>query len=185
MHSDIDIIESLKKGGRNAQEEVVARYMLQIRNFIAAIVQDTRDAEELTQDTFLALFQSASRYDITKSTLAALIYRIAYNKAQNFLRRNKIAVSPYDEKSVESVAAYDYLTDDESREAKETREQELAQLVNTLSSQDQTIIMLYYYDNRKVSDIAFIMNTTSRAIYNRLDRIRNKLRVQLMSDRKK
>lgn len=179
MRNDNDIIEALKKGARDAQEELVMRYMQRICNFIATIVPNRQDAEELTQDTFLALFANAHRYDIQQNTLASLMYRIAYNKAHNFLRRSRIKTVPIDEATVDSLVSQEDYSDAEFVDIKEQRRLELERLMKALSQREQAIMMLYYYEGRKVADIAYILDTTPKAVYNRLYRIRKELQIQV------
>jgi RNA polymerase sigma-70 factor (ECF subfamily) len=178
MQNDIVTIDALKKGASYAQEELVRCYMERVRNLIFAIVQNMQDAEELTQDTFLAVFKNVCRYDVTGTTLASLVYRIAYNKALSFLKRHRLQLVPLNEDTIESAWSV-YSTGEDYAEDDEGKIQELEKMMNALSPQEKAIITLYYYEERKVDDIAYIMEVTPKAIYKRLERIRNKLRVRL------
>ena len=120
MQNDIATIDALKKGASYAQEELVRCYMERVRNLIFAIVQNMQDAEELTQDTFLAVFKNVCRYDVTGTTLASLVYRIAYNKALSFLKRHRLQLVPLNEDTIESAwsvysTGEDYAEDDEGK----------------------------------------------------------------------
>ena len=44
-----------------------------------------------------------------------------------------------------------------------------------LAAEDRTLITLYYYDDRSVRDIAYIMSIKENAVVQRLHRVRKRL----------
>ena len=57
----------------------------------------------------------------------------------------------------------------------ETRIDELRQTIAQLKPDEQTLITLFYYDNRPLADIAYILDIETGTIATRLHRIRRKL----------
>ena len=57
----------------------------------------------------------------------------------------------------------------------ETRIDELRHAISLLKPEEQMLITLYYYDNRPLADIAYILDAETSALATRLHRIRRKL----------
>ena len=57
----------------------------------------------------------------------------------------------------------------------DTRVEQLKAAIQQLSGEEQTLIHLFYYDELPISDIAYMMQSTSGAVTVRLHRIRQKL----------
>ena len=68
-----------------------------------------------------------------------------------------------------SSAEVDETLDDESRI------DQLRHSIALLTPDEQTLITLYYYDNRPLADIAYILDLEAGTIATRLHRIRRKL----------
>lgn len=83
---DQPILSELQKGNHPAFEKVFVFYYTKIRTFILGYVKTMADAEELTEETFVGLWQNHSTIDPEKS-FDSYLYTIAKNKALNFLKR--------------------------------------------------------------------------------------------------
>ena len=54
-------------------------------------------------------------------------------------------------------------------------------LMDDLPPDERLLLTLYYFENRQLDECAYIMDTTSHALANRLYRIRRKLYKQLQN----
>lgn len=75
-----DLIERIAGGDTEAFAVLVDRYAHSVHALVARIVVTAEDAEEVTQDVFLKVFDHLPRFD-GRSSLATWIYRIAFNTA--------------------------------------------------------------------------------------------------------
>ena len=73
-----DLIERIAGGDTEAFAVLVDRYAHTVHALVARIVVTAEDAEEVTQDVFLKVFDHLPRFD-GRSSLATWIYRIAFN----------------------------------------------------------------------------------------------------------
>lgn len=60
--SDDDLVEQIKLGSEAAAEELIKRYYLPILRYCKRRCFSLERAEDLTQETFLKLFQNLSGY---------------------------------------------------------------------------------------------------------------------------
>jgi RNA polymerase sigma-70 factor (ECF subfamily) len=86
---DEDLFERIRKGSEPHFNLLYDRYFQRIYNFIYLRVRNHADAEELTQETFTAVFRSIDGYS-GRSTPLAWIYGIAKNTVHSHLRRLRI-----------------------------------------------------------------------------------------------
>jgi len=75
-----EIIVRLKQGDRSAFTEIVEQSQHMIYNTALSIVQHEEDAEDITQDVFVTLFEKISGFR-EESALSTWLYRITVRKA--------------------------------------------------------------------------------------------------------
>jgi RNA polymerase sigma-70 factor (ECF subfamily) len=76
--TDEQLIRDAGTGSREAFEALFERYRRPIWQFFRRRVADLARAEELTQDTFVALLEGAHRYQ-ARTAFRAYLFGIAYN----------------------------------------------------------------------------------------------------------
>jgi RNA polymerase sigma-70 factor (ECF subfamily) len=84
--SDEALFEGIREGSEPHFNLIYDRYFQRIYNFIYLRVRNHADAEELTQETFTAVFRSIEGY-LGRSSPLGWIYGIAKNTVQSHLRR--------------------------------------------------------------------------------------------------
>lgn len=172
-----DLIERIADGDIEAFAVLVDRYAHAVHTLVARIVVTAEDAEEVTQDVFLKVFDHLPRFD-RRSSLATWIYRIACNTAVSHARRRRRPTCPIDERRIAAV------TDDEAERLEETVERQqaldsLAAAIETLEADERALVTLRYYEDRSVAKCAEITGLTEANVKVRLHRIRKKLFVRI------
>ena len=77
------------KGDINTFEEIFRLYHARIYNYVYRIVGNVKDAEDLTQESFLKAYQALMRGD-QPANLSGWLYRIASNTCLDVLRRRRL-----------------------------------------------------------------------------------------------
>jgi RNA polymerase sigma-70 factor (ECF subfamily) len=78
LNEEIDIV-ALQKGDEKAYQDLVNVFSKPIFNTCFYILQNREEAEDVTQDIFVTVFQSITFFK-GDSKLSTWIYRIAINK---------------------------------------------------------------------------------------------------------
>jgi len=86
--SDEALFEGVRAGHEQHFNVLYERYFSRIYTFIHLRVRNRADTEELTQESFTAVFRSADGYS-GRSTPLAWIYGVAKNVVYNHLRRSR------------------------------------------------------------------------------------------------
>jgi len=175
VQTEKQIVESVRKGEREGQDELFRRYANQVFSMIVKQVPDVMDAQELTQDTFLKAFRYIDRYDARQSSLSTWLCRIAYRLTLDFLKRRRPIVVSIEDSSVWQTDISDEELETALSTGNEQRIEQLQELVQQLPNEEQMLLTLYYFDDLPLKEIAYITGTDSKALAVKLYRIRRKL----------
>ncbi len=123
-------------------------------------VKNCADAEDITQEAFLKLYNSKETFADDKNVKAWLI-RVTSNIAKNYLS------SPWVKRSAP-------LTEDIP--LKSEKDYELLEALNRLNKNYRVAIYLHYYEGYSVAEIALMLNISESNVKARLKRGRDKLK---------
>lgn len=85
--ADRELVASAARGFEGGFEELVRRYQRPISGYVYRMVGDYEAALDLTQEIFIKIYGSLSRYR-PEFKFSTWIYKIAHNAAIDHLRRN-------------------------------------------------------------------------------------------------
>ena len=172
LHNEKELIERITQGETELFAHIAEHYAQAVHTLVVRIVGSREDAEELTQDVFVRVFEHLRLFNF-KSSFSTWLYRIAYNIAISYSRRQKQPTYTIDERRLQSVE----LSDVERMEAAtdDTTIKALTEAIEKLESQERALVTLFYYEERSVAECAAIMGQTENNIKVRLHRIRKKL----------
>ncbi len=88
MIREEELIEKIKRGSISAFETLIKRYKVQIYKLILRIVKDPKEAEDLTQEVFLKIYENIAKFK-GNSSFYTWIYRISLNVVLTYLRGQK------------------------------------------------------------------------------------------------
>lgn len=166
--SDEALMQEFQAGSRPAFEELYARYRGPLYGFFRRRLYGDRRAEDLTQETFLAVIRASARYQPT-----ALVRTFLYGIAMNLLaaeRRQRFRDTPPGEISSEPV------TQSDSADALWIR-----QALEKLDRQEREILMLREYEQLSYAEIADLLKLPINTVRSRLFRSRMALKEFLTS----
>ncbi len=83
-----ELIQQLRQGDEPAFRWLVDNYRNRVFHTVLNILQDTNEAEDAAQETFIQVFESVKTFK-EESSLSTWIYRIAVRKALDKIRRRK------------------------------------------------------------------------------------------------
>lgn len=145
---------------------LVQQYAPQVLDFTTRLLSDRREAEEVAQDAFVKAFRSLDTFNF-QSSFCTWVCRIAYHMSLDRLKRQH----PY-YVDIDNLPA---IADEELSTGREERIALMEEAIDDLTNDEQLLIHLYYYEDRPLRDIAYIMDVEPNALATRLHRIRKKL----------
>ena len=173
--TETDLIAGLRKQSPKAQQETIDRYGREVFAQVVRLVTVTENAEEVYQDVFMKVFSNIGQHDAGRASLRTWISRIAYNEAISFLRRKRMPVVYFEDRSHEA----DKLSDAEVDETLGHANAETVQLIRAalkhLPPEERALVTMFYYEERSLKEIADITESIPTTVASRLSRTRKKL----------
>ena len=173
--TEMEIVESVRKGRREGQTEMVSRYAERVFAMIVRQVPDVMDAQELTQDAFMRAFDHIDSYDPHKASLSTWLCRIAYRLTLDFLKRRHPVIVSLEDTKVWQTDISDEVLEAELSTGREERIERLQEVIDDLPDDERMLLTLYYYEDRPLTEIAYITGIDAKPLANRLYRTRKKL----------
>ena len=139
----------------DVMEKIYLEYREKVFRYVRGKVRNEADAEDILSEIFLKIQTSLHSYDEKKATLSTWIYTITHNAVCNYYREQSRCALSLDENALCSDTD-DVMTEIENEILKES----LAIALETLSEREQDVIVLYYYHEIPLRDIAIKMGIT-------------------------
>lgn len=163
-------ILSLWEKDRDAAFELLVQYFAkQLYNFIRHLVHTHEDADDLLQETFLKLWKGLDSFR-KESALSTFIYRIAYNEAISFLRKQRRRFkilhpfSNFEDWYIQRIQADPYIDYDSIYK-------KILQEIALLPPRQKMVFSLRHFDGLPFKEIATrlgISESTARTTYHQV-----------------
>ncbi|MDU1891629.1 MAG: sigma-70 family RNA polymerase sigma factor [Dysgonomonas sp.] len=166
---DIYYIRQVKNGQTNAFVHIVRRYERMVFTIVNKIVIHRIDAEDISQEIFIKVFQSLDKFR-EESEFATWLYRIAYNTTISELRKRKHEFTSFEDNfSNIPDNEISYKIDELSQE---DRLHSLDIVLQKLPPHDALLITMFYMNNQSVEQISEITGNSTSNVKVKLHRIR-------------
>ena len=166
----------LLAGDHQAFAEFVERYKQMVFLCCRTVGLNQQESYDVASETFLAAYKSLNRYHF-QCELSTWVWKIAYHKAVDCLRKKKRYYQLFEEASQQQQEAEDDTVKVETAD----QAQIIWQAVERLPKLWATAIILFYKEQKSIVEIAEIMNTGQNTIKTYLFRGRNRLK-ELLPD---
>jgi RNA polymerase sigma-70 factor (ECF subfamily) len=181
--ADRDLVASAARGLEGGFEELVKRYQRPISAYVYRMVGDYDSALDLTQEIFIKIYGSLSRYR-PEFKFSTWIYKIAHNAAIDHLRRNsgreRSLVSGTESDQYELPIESDGLTPEQQSE-REERRIEIETVVRSLPTAYRELIVLRHSQDLTYEEIVDVTGLPLGTVKNRLFRARDMMRQQFLT----
>ena len=176
------ILKRLRNRDEKAFEEIIDLYSAYVTAIVRNLLSSKgtkEDVEEVVADTFISLWNTVERINYEEySSIKAYIAVIARNKAKDWLRSAK----------VQNLQLMDdiLIIDNSVEQLIVQREQQriIARILERLKPLDWKIFVAYYYQYKKVNEIAQELQMNPQTVKTRLRRGREVLKlIEYVKDR--
>ncbi|MEM7233926.1 MAG: RNA polymerase sigma factor [Planctomycetota bacterium] len=175
-----------QSGDDSAFDRIVELYEDAVRHFLYRFLSDRNRADDLTQEVFLRVFRSRSRYQPTaglKTWLFTIANRLALNEIRGLRRRRRV-FAEVNEDPDEGAAPWEQSSDhrEESPEDRvQRRELEclIDELIDELPTNQRSALMLSRAGELSYSEIGDVLGVSVMAVKSLLMRARETMRRRL------
>ena len=173
---DAALLAEITTGNGAAFASLMQRHLSAVMATTRRIVRDEAEAEDITQEAFLRLWNTAKTLEAGPGGLRAWLRRVASNLAIDWLRKAK-RLDVTDDVPEQSQSA-DQLDALQARDVT-TR---VAEALNSLPPRQRIAVALFHFDDMSQREVAEIMDLSQDALESLLARGRRRLRVLLHDD---
>jgi RNA polymerase sigma-70 factor (ECF subfamily) len=172
------LLELCQKGELQAIEELVSTYGPPITRLAFSILEDPAEADEAAQEVFLIVLKTLNTYR-AEAAFTTWLYAITVNVCRDSLRKRRTR-----ERVAGALQALWFLGREsvdtpEDKAVEHETENTVRQAINALSEKHRIPIILFYYNDFSVREIADILDIYEGTVHSRLSIARNRLRTRL------
>lgn len=171
MDIDFLLIRNMKKGDEKAFDEFVRKYYGDILKYCGYHCFDLEYAEDLAQETFVHFFAKLSEYRSIGKTKNYL-YTIAGNLCKNYYKKKKETLLEDEELKEQAGVTV-------TETSKLLIKIEVEEALEKLSEGLREVVVLYYFQELKLSEIADILKIGLPLVKYRIKRAKTLLKEYL------
>ncbi len=178
-----ELITQLKLGDESAFTKLVDEYQDMVYNTALGIVQQADDADDITQEVFIQIYQSISSFK-GDSKFSTWLYRITLSKALDHQKKKKrkkrfgFVQSLFGANGEEHIHPVEFNHPGVQLEKKE-RANELFNVLKQIPDKQRIAFTLHKLEGQSYQEVAEIMNTTLYAVESLMGRAKANLRTAL------
>ena len=173
--TDYNVMQRIANGDEQACHIVVKDHISTIYNVAMSISKNSIIADDITQETFIKLWKNAHKFN-GQFPLHSWIYRIAVNTALSHVKTAK------HHKNIDDIPIEDTGNLPDTILIKKENEQHIETAIAQLNEIEQTVLMLFYWDEVQIKDIAYALDMKPSTVESMLRRTRKKLEYLLSKD---
>jgi len=182
---EITLVTYAKEGNSKAFEELYSIYYGKILALARMTVKNEADAEDILQQAFINAWQNLPKLT-NPAAFNTWLQKITLNMCYSQLRKKNIAIlmdienesDDYTDEPSDELLPAIYAERDDLRHR-------LGKIIDSLSDVQKQTIVLYYFNEQKVEEIAYIMDCNAGTVKKRLFLARKAIRTEIEEEERK
>ena len=169
MTSEDHVIASVLAGDTSEFRKLVEQFHQPVFRFARNLIGDEHDAEDITQEVFLAAFDHLASYNAKRASLLTWLLTISRNRCVNYLKRKRPEIDAEIIANTRRAASHD-------ESARSEFWCRLDEALDALPIEQKTAFVLSEIEGLPYADIAHIEKTTLGTVKSRIHRAKQRLR---------
>lgn len=174
--TDEQLLAAYRQGDRQSFTQLMSRYQRELYHFLVRFLGNRSSAEDVFQETFLQVHQSAEQFDLTRK-FRPWLFTIAANKARDLIRSQarrptnplQASISPGDDDSGEFIDLMESAAAVPSEPMERAELQEMVQrTVAGMPEHLREILLLSYFHQFPYKQIGDILDIPLGTVKSRL-----------------
>jgi RNA polymerase sigma-70 factor (ECF subfamily) len=166
------LIDRILAGEERCYAELVDQYKSYAYTIALKIVTNKSEAEEIAQDAFIKAFSYLKNFN-RQARFSTWLYRIVFNTAISYKRKNRLVTEDIENKHVENPERADAGIERDDKQVF------VAQAMKKLNEADQLAIQLFYIKEFSLEEVADLMGQNVNTVKVRIHRARQRLADEL------
>ena len=177
-NDDFTLIQRILAGDESAFACLIRKYQRQVHALAFRKVGDFQTAEDITQETFLRVYQKLATLN-NPAKFSAWLYAIVNHLCIAWHRKNQLQTQSLQEihiSEIETDAYSQYVAVEHAKTTAEMQRDLVRKLLTKLKKSDQEVITLHYFEEMTSSEIGAHLGVSENTIKSRLHRARQQLK---------
>ena len=177
-NADVELIHRILAGDDTAFAILVEKYQRQVHALAWRKIGDFHVAEEITQDTFLKVYQKLESLK-DPDQFSGWLYVIATRRCLAWLRKKRMeteSLEDMDTEMIEETAYSKYVAGEKAKVTIQTQREVVKKLLAKLKESERTVMILHYFGEMTCEEISRFLGVSPSAIKSRLSRARQRLK---------
>jgi len=178
---DRDIVALLQSGALEAAfQRTLARYQDKVYRLCCTLLRDPTAAEDAAQESLVRIWKAIGSFD-GRASLSTWIYAITRNRCLTAIARRRELASMSDAviEAEAEISAASHRADSADSGTDDDASDTLRELIGLLPERYRRTLMLFYYEDRSVSEVAGMLGMPEGTVKTNLYRARAALTEQL------
>jgi RNA polymerase sigma-70 factor (ECF subfamily) len=174
----LELVRQSKNGDPQALEKLVASCQPSAFRLALSILDDPAEADDVTQEAFIKAMRGISAYR-EEASFSTWLYRIIVNNCLGRLRkkRTRQRLSQLLFERLRGTSQEDAPV--EKRAIQDESSEQVMQAVNSLDDDHRLPVLLRYYHELPIAEIAVMLNVSTRTVHTRLKQAHERMRKML------
>lgn len=175
--TDEELMLAVRNGDQSAYQAIVKKHLKPISHYAFRMLGNSKDTEDITQETFLRLWINAARWEPQKANLSTWLHRITHNLCIDYLRKHRHVDDTQDQLAVD--IAMEETGDVRMAIDTNSAVEQLNIALQELPESQRSAIMLCNYQGFSNKEAAAIMDISVKALESAIARAKRSLRARL------
>lgn len=176
------LVERARKGDKTASAELYEKMYDKLYFFALKNVRSKEDAEDIVQEAFMKALESLDELNSSES-FSGWIYSVTYNLCIDKMRGGK-RVARFEteddrDNAIENSALNEPVMVPEDYMQNEETKRQIKDVIDGLRPDMRSAVILYYYDQMSIAEIAETMNLSESSVKSKLYQARKKIKTKL------
>ncbi|MYF99268.1 sigma-70 family RNA polymerase sigma factor [Candidatus Poribacteria bacterium] len=175
---DVQLINDILSGDETAFTVLVNKYHKSIHSFAWRKIGDYHIAEEITQDTFLQVYEKLHSLK-NPNQFTGWLYVIANRRCIAWMRKKRLMMQSLElisDDILEKIDYSSYLAEQRAKASDERRREIVDHLLDKLPETQRSTMILHYLGDMSCKAISKILGVSLNTVKSRLNRARNCLK---------
>lgn len=161
----------------------IEKYSKLVYKICFNMLSDTKDAEDLTQETYLALYSNFGKYSsLPENDIKNIMCKIALNKCKDYLKSGIKKIDNVTSDDPNILMFCKNQNDIEEDIVLNENKEYIRKKISRLKEPYKTIIYEYYINDVSLDKLANMQNVTKATLKTQLYRAKNVLKGQIKKD---
>ena len=177
VKDDVQLIRDILSGDEGAFSDLVKKYCKSVHSFVWSKIGDYHIAEEITQDTFLQVYNKLPTLQ-DPNRFSGWLFTITHRQCLAWLRKKRIVMQSLDntsEELLERTAYTSYVAEKREEASAERLRAIVDSLLYKLPETERTTMILYYLGEMSCKEICRFLGVSLNTVKSRLSRARKRL----------